>query len=308
MSANPQTVYNANIPHLGLRTQLGRDHMDVVFEAGGWVAITGYSNEVTPFIRGDVVTHWFDYYGSLHPSVLPNTPLAFYFRHGAGRVLFTSFHNQAQFTDDMMNFIMYLVFSAHADYSEVYFSEWAEEEELDYFGAVYGVLNYGQTSGSFPYTSAPGDDFVLMLDPNLGDFTITLTCPAGNVFTNTPAAVADIALHTTNASAMEVVSMGSRGIRVLNPTDGEWHFTVTSGNNTPGALFAVGIAEGLLYIGDINLDGIVNAEDLFMLLRSWGSAAQADYHRADLNRDGVINAEDLFELLSRWGSQTRNSP
>ncbi|MFM7135191.1 MAG: di-heme oxidoredictase family protein, partial [Planctomycetota bacterium] len=51
--------------------------------------------------------------------------------------------------------------------------------------------------------------------------------------------------------------------------------------------------------GDLNLDGVVNAADLAMLLSVWASP---DPEFGDFNRDGVVNAADLAFLLGRWGS------
>ena len=47
---------------------------------------------------------------------------------------------------------------------------------------------------------------------------------------------------------------------------------------------------------DLNGDGVVNAEDLAMLLSRWSEGAGI----GDVNFDGEINAADLAELLSVW--------
>lgn len=51
-------------------------------------------------------------------------------------------------------------------------------------------------------------------------------------------------------------------------------------------------------VADINLDGVVNGQDLGMLLSDWGSQAPAF---GDLNGDGAVNGSDLGILLSNWG-------
>lgn len=49
--------------------------------------------------------------------------------------------------------------------------------------------------------------------------------------------------------------------------------------------------------GDVNCDGVVDANDLGMLLAAWGTADPA----ADLNDDGTVSADDLSLLLANWG-------
>lgn len=49
--------------------------------------------------------------------------------------------------------------------------------------------------------------------------------------------------------------------------------------------------------GDINLDGIVDASDIALLLGAWGTADQA----SDIDGDGIVAAADLATLLSGWG-------
>ncbi|NDG63184.1 MAG: DUF642 domain-containing protein, partial [Planctomycetes bacterium] len=52
--------------------------------------------------------------------------------------------------------------------------------------------------------------------------------------------------------------------------------------------------------GDINLNSIVDAVDLAMVLTSWGTSG-GEYPRADVNHDGVVNGPDLGALLGGWG-------
>ena len=51
--------------------------------------------------------------------------------------------------------------------------------------------------------------------------------------------------------------------------------------------------------GDLNLDGVVSAPDLALLLNFWGFVNPPV---ADLNQDGVVNAADLTALLGNWGT------
>ena len=47
---------------------------------------------------------------------------------------------------------------------------------------------------------------------------------------------------------------------------------------------------------DLNGDGVVNAQDLAVLLAAWGSNAPG----ADVNDDGIVDGRDLAILLGSW--------
>ncbi|MSR69302.1 MAG: hypothetical protein EXS17_03030 [Phycisphaerales bacterium] len=49
-------------------------------------------------------------------------------------------------------------------------------------------------------------------------------------------------------------------------------------------------------VGDVNGDGIVNGQDLTMLLSAWGSSGGP----ADINADGIVSGLDLAIVLSSW--------
>ena len=51
--------------------------------------------------------------------------------------------------------------------------------------------------------------------------------------------------------------------------------------------------------GDLNLNGVVDAQDLSILLGWWGITNPAV---GDLNGDGKVDGTDLGILLGRWGA------
>lgn len=51
--------------------------------------------------------------------------------------------------------------------------------------------------------------------------------------------------------------------------------------------------------GDLNGGGLVDIQDLSILLSEWGTSG----HRADINLDGKVNIFDLSILLSQWGKK-----
>ena len=51
-------------------------------------------------------------------------------------------------------------------------------------------------------------------------------------------------------------------------------------------------------VGDVNCDGIIDANDLAILLAAWGTSNP----QADIDRSGTVDGGDLATLLANWGS------
>jgi hypothetical protein len=77
------------------------------------------------------------------------------------------------------------------------------------------------------------------------------------------------------------------------PVPGE---TNPANNNRTGGTVKVTIP------GDANGDGVVDAQDFYILERAWGtSVGQKNYDpRADFNGDGVVDAQDFFIMEYHW--------
>ena len=84
------------------------------------------------------------------------------------------------------------------------------------------------------------------------------------------------------------------------------------GFDPDGDLWVSCLSEGIVEIvlhkstpevpGDINSDGVVDGEDLGLLLGWWGSAASVSpqAQAADLNHDDVVDGADLGMMLGAW--------
>ncbi|MFM1936805.1 MAG: Dockerin type domain [Planctomycetota bacterium] len=64
-------------------------------------------------------------------------------------------------------------------------------------------------------------------------------------------------------------------------------------------LNADGTLGPIAVVGDLNGDGLVNGQDLGILLGAWGPSAGSP---ADLDGDGVVNGQDLGVLLGNWSN------
>lgn len=53
--------------------------------------------------------------------------------------------------------------------------------------------------------------------------------------------------------------------------------------------------------GDLDGNGVVDTQDLFILLSQWGQCPNPEDCPADLDGNGVVDTQDLFMLLANWG-------
>jgi len=131
------TVRNANIPHGSLASHMGISELDVIFNMGGWYVITELSRDATVYIEGYVPNHGI-------------SPLAISFTYGDGTVFYTSFHNNAQATSHMIDFIEYLVFRIkfiEADRSQ---SLRAADDGFEFHGQVFGFIGRSSMPAGAP--------------------------------------------------------------------------------------------------------------------------------------------------------------
>jgi hypothetical protein len=53
--------------------------------------------------------------------------------------------------------------------------------------------------------------------------------------------------------------------------------------------------------GDINGDGVVNVNDMLMIIAFWGPASPA-FPAADVDHNGAVNVSDLLAVIANWGA------
>ncbi|RLT01090.1 MAG: hypothetical protein DWI20_00325, partial [Planctomycetota bacterium] len=70
---------------------------------------------------------------------------------------------------------------------------------------------------------------------------------------------------------------------------------VATGRSAPVVMDTATLSLTSTLLGDLNNDGIVNAQDLATLLNNWGSAGLGD-----LDNNGQVDAADLSILLNGW--------
>jgi Ca2+-binding EF-hand superfamily protein len=54
-------------------------------------------------------------------------------------------------------------------------------------------------------------------------------------------------------------------------------------------------------LGDIDGDGVVNVNDLLLVINAWGPCPPPNLCPADVTGDGMINVNDLLVVINNWG-------
>jgi len=268
-----QVVSKANVVHSTLASHMRASYLRVVFDLGGWYAITSLDDKATVYIEGNIR-------GDIRRRGI--IPLAMSFNYGQGTVFYTSFHNSAQATSHMINFIEYLIFrikNVEVDRNLQYI---ARREGFVYRGAVFespvaayiraglhaassGGIDIGISRGlaslapfpadigaaaseavytpeSFRYTFG-GEDFMLMFGAGSEFYYVILTDPYGNTFSINN--YGEIISNITDQGAIQpsITLEASDGYRVLvsGVSPGEWGFSAMprSGDHST---FMIGIA------------------------------------------------------------------
>ncbi len=103
----------------------------------------------------------------------------------------------------------------------------------------------------------------------------------------------------------KVIDAGSivdNGLAFAAGTDSAWSFTVDAGGS--GDL-DISYAGGRI-MGDVNLSGLVDDDDLSLLLANWNIGDE--WGKGDLNENGTVNDDDLSLLLANWGADGSAAP
>jgi hypothetical protein len=111
--------------------------------------------------------------------------------------------------------------------------------------------------------------------------------------TGAHSAVVTVYYQTTSKEYIEFL----RDANVTNTTGIDaYNAWVNSGKSAPVAMDSASIALTPANPADINGDGVVNGNDLAILLSNWGGSGAGD-----IDGSGTVNGSDLAILLSSWG-------
>lgn len=105
-SGDEQTI-TANITSPALQTFTGKSVASIAYDLGAWKMLQSISATPSVLLRGNVT-------GSdavtFETKTFSNQPLAISITHGTGRVVYTTFHNEAGVTADQLAVLRYFIF------------------------------------------------------------------------------------------------------------------------------------------------------------------------------------------------------
>ena len=95
----------------------------------------------------------------------------------------------------------------------------------------------------------------------------------------------------------------------LSPGTYKTQVTVnTSDENIPGAvasqlnlMLSVAIGDAELCIADVTGNGLVDVDDLLVIINAWGSCADPKNCPADFTGNGAVDVDDLLTVINGWG-------
>ena len=74
------------------------------------------------------------------------------------------------------------------------------------------------------------------------------------------------------------------------------------GNTRLAELWLADLRDAALLAGDVNADGIVDVNDLVMVISNWGACPVPPTPcDADVDGDGIVDVDDLVAVITDWG-------
>lgn len=101
LESGPSQSVSANVTDAGLQAFLGRSSAQIVYDLPGWIGLRQVSARARVLLRGS-------YQADGGP--VSNRPLAVVFTEGTGKIVYTSFHNEAGVTADQVAILRYFVY------------------------------------------------------------------------------------------------------------------------------------------------------------------------------------------------------
>jgi hypothetical protein len=227
---------NAIITDLGMANYIGMNNIEINYDLSDWVVIDSVSPEVTTHVKGS-------YYSS--NGLKTDKPLLVSFPYGKGKVIYTTFHNEKQLTDEVTKILEYLVLKVTQSIPENNVNDILNTFGYNHFSTMFSTLNPNEESQMFKFSCKEGRDYFLTMDSFGGYYDVDLFKPDGTLY-----------------AKIENPTL-SNGIQIMNPETGEWGYKVSAKEvyfeNAP---FVVGIGEKLRAPSIANLSEYTNKKSV----------------------------------------------
>lgn len=295
-TANPQNII-ANVTDKGLNTSTGLETIPINFNLPDWRLINStLQDDVTIYINGSVK--------EANNNIFP---LAFSFPYGnnGGKVFYTSFHNEANITDEMQDILNDLVLTINHNKDINNLNEWLQINQ--YYSIMHnvGIADANMSSKSYVLDKLENSTEFAVITDETGNFSIELTAPDGNVYTNYKNGEFLSGLVSDPSDNVQVYSLGKRGLRISNPDNlsnenNHWSYRVIS--HLPyRSSFVTGVAEK-------NKKAVLDYIIDYKVTQDWGVGQNVEVTITNIGdtpiRNWALQCDNFFGTVSNvWNGK-----
>ena len=211
---NIQTI-TADVTDGGLASYIGSSSLEIVYDLGAWVVIDSVGAGTNVLLTGDIETSEYDEVSSNTLSVdrtLLSEPkasekrlredsiLAASFMHGAGTVVYTTFHNEANISGDIQKFLEYAVLLPIS--SEIMNELITALTKLGYniASTLVNTISQGEEK-SFTHTITKSDDIAFALGLSGSTMKLSVYKPDNSLFNEKESTELPIIIEVPQAEA-----------------------------------------------------------------------------------------------------------
>jgi len=173
-------IVTADVVDPGLAAYLGSSTAEIYFDLGMWVVIDSVPSGTRQYLSGHVDVYDYDTYEYASTYV----PITVAFDSGAGTVIYTSFHYDAQEDDLTQKLMQYLVFKAVTEtfVSDVEEALVAEDFEIDY--DIRDAIDQDETK-TYDVEITGGENVRIVIDWAGSSLGLSVQGPDGATYTAT---------------------------------------------------------------------------------------------------------------------------
>ena len=171
--SGPVQTLTADILDAGMAGFLNNPTVELVFNAVSWVIIQSVPETVNVYAAGDITQY--------DGSILEDNPLSASFAYGEGRVVFTSYHNEAQASEEEKKALEYLVFVTSTKELSADLQEGMTATGHGSQQELLGAINAGDSSALYPFGIPSNTDLAIGLNWQAGTLKLSVFKPDGSL-------------------------------------------------------------------------------------------------------------------------------